>query len=238
MPTYWVEDGLPYGRRRVIRTTTTRTELPRRHSHSHDSRRRDDTRAKHNEFLTRQFKLRDENAELLRENTLLRARWRACNEKLRRYERLVPSLEAQISKLESENVDLHLQQSRRSSGHYHSHYDQDEELRRLRYRNTKLRNENDAISERVAQLERELRRGSSRSRRRVVEEIPLPSWSRRSTRYEDEVDRLRYKLDSETKRNSLLEEANLSLTREASNARVLSDYYRAMLRHFGISTRV
>lgn len=241
---YWVET-LPSGHKRFVKTTTTTRNVPLRRSNTHDgsqsSRSRrvdfiDVTRSEHNNLLSRERSLRQAIEDLTRENFALRANWRSCDDELRQLQGVVPSLETHVRKLEAENGNLRLQLSEDvSANRSHHHHSHDEELRRLRHRNTKLRKENDSLLSRLGRLEREMREGVSDRTRRLAEEVA--AWKRRSLKYEDEAERLHHKLDSVVRRSSRLEETNQSLAREDRDLRALVEYYRAVLRRYGIPTR-
>lgn len=237
---YWVET-LPSGRQRVVmKTAGLRRSNTQDGSQSSRGRRvdfLDVTREEYNTLLSRERSLQQATEELTRENHALRANWRTCDDELRRLQSVVPSLETAVRNLEHENGQLRLRLEGRERHHHHHHEsrDREEEQRRLRHRNTKLRNENDSLLARVGRLERELRDGVSDRARRLAEDIV--AWKRRCGKLDDEAERLHHKLDSVERRNQRLGEMNESLARQDRSLKRTVEYYQAILRQHGISTR-
>lgn len=237
---YWVET-LPSGRQRFVAKTAS---LRRANTHdgSQSSRSRrvdflDVTREEYNTLLSRERSLQEAAEELARENYALKANWRTCDDELRRLQGVVAPLETTVRNLEHENGQLRLRLDSRERHHHHHHEsrEREDELRRLRHRNTKLRNENDSLLARVGRLERELRDGVSDRAKRLAEEVV--AWKRRCGKLDDEAERLYHKLDAVERRNQRLEMMNASLARQDRSLKRDVEYYQAILRQHGISTR-
>lgn len=248
---YWVET-LPSGRQRFVKINGGGPGPSLRRSNTHDgsqsSRSRrvdflDVTREEYNTLLSQERHLRLANEELSRETLALKASWRACDDELRALQGgLVPTLEATVRDLQNENAQLRERLagagSQGAPHHHHHHHnsrEREDEMRRLRNRNTRLRNDNDALVGRVGRLERELRDGPGDRLRRLVEEVA--AWKRRCAKLDDEAERLHHKLDVVSRRNTRLVTVNESLARQDRNLKRDVEYYQAILRRHGISTR-
>lgn len=253
---YWVEAS-PSGQRRFIKTTTTtHTHRPHlRRSHTHDgsqsSRSRrvdfvDVTRKEYDALLARERSLLVTNEELSRENWALKANYQTCNDELQRLQSLVPGLETTVRNLEYENMRLKSGQDNTGGYYYHhQHYhggvgdgrdrDREDELRKLRHKNTRLWNENDSLLAKLKSLERGVRGGLRDGARRIGED--LSHWKHKVTKLEDENERLNHKLNSVLQRCKRLEVANDSLAREERKWRREVDTYEAYLRRHGFSVR-
>lgn len=232
---YWIETPAS-GRKRFVRTTTA-PGLRRAYSDPHDgstqsSRSRrvdflDVTREEYNEALARERALYHENEDLRRKNSALKANWRTCDDELRRVQGRLPSLESAVRNLEYENREL-----RRSfDGHHHHHHgsrDRDDAMRKLRNKNTKLRNDNETLVARVRNLEREIREGVGDRARRLMEEIN--AWRRRH-------ENMGTKLDYVTARNKILESHNEYLVRQEMKYKSEVARLDAILRHHGLSAQ-
>lgn len=243
---YWVEPGGNTGYR-FVKTP----HLRRSHTHdgSQSSRGRrvdflDVTREEYNSVLTRERTLREANEVLTRENHALKANWRTCDDELRRVQSAVPILETTVRDLELENAQLREQYGGHGHHRHHRHHDhqdhhegraREDEMRKLRHRNTRLRNENDSLQARVDRLERDLRNGVGDRTRKLIEEVS--AWKKRCGKMEDEAERIYHKLDAVTRRNERLAAMNESLARQDRNLKRDVEYYQAILRRHGISTR-
>ncbi|ROV97752.1 hypothetical protein VMCG_07417 [Cytospora schulzeri] len=229
---YWVETT-PSGRQRFVKTHAA-PGLRRAHSDPHDgstqsSRSRrvdflDVTREEYNSALARERDLYRENEDLRRQNSALKANWRTCDEELRRIHSRVPALENAVRDLEYENREL-----RRGFDDYHHHHgsrEREDALRKLRNKNTKLRNDNETLMARIRSLEREIREGVGDRARRLMEEIS--AWRRRH-------EKLGAKLDDATARNRILESDNKYLARQEMKYRSEVARLDAILRHYGLS---
>lgn len=137
----------------------------------------------------------------------------------------MPSLEDAVRILEYENREL-----RRSfddhQHHHHGSREREDAMRRLRNKNTKLRNDNDTLMARVRSLEREIREGVGDRARRLMEEIN--AWRRR-------YERLGVKFDYIATRNKTLESDNEHLVRQERKYRSEVSRLDAILRHHGLS---
>lgn len=245
---YWVET-LPSGRQRIVKIGSVGPGVTLRRSNTHDgsqsSRSRrvdflDVTREEYNTLLSRERHLQQANDELSHENFALKANWRTCDDELRKLQGALPALEATVRSLEHENGQLQerLGHEQQHHHHHHGHHDsreKDDEMRKLRNRNTRLRNENDSLAARIRRLERELMDGVSDRARRLAEEVA--AWKRRCGKLEDEAERLNHKLDAVARRNERLGIVNESLARQDRNLKRDVEYYQAILRRHGISTR-
>lgn len=249
----YLVETLPSGRQRFVKINGGGggPRPPLRRSNTHDgsqsSRSRrvdflDVTREEYNTLLSQERHLRLANEELSRETLALKAGWRACDDDLRALQgSLIPTLEATVRDLQNENIQL--RESLANAGsqgepHHHPHHnsrEREDEMRRLRNRNTRLRNENDALMERVRRLERELRDGPGDRVRRLAEDVA--AWKRRCAKLDDEAERLHHKLDVVSRRNTRLVAVNESLARQDRNLKRDVEYYQAILRRHGISTR-
>lgn len=239
---YWVET-LPSGRQRFIKIGGVGPGATLRRSNTHDgsqsSRSRrvdflDVTREEYNTLLSRERHLQQANDELSRENLALKENWRACDDELRKLQGAVPALEATVRSLEHENGQLKEQLGHQHQNHHH-HGHHDDEMRKLRHRNTRLRNENDSLVAKIRRVERELVDGVSDRARRLADEIV--AWKRRCGKLEDEAERLHHKLDAVARRNTRLGTVNESLARQGRNLTREVEYYQAILRRYEISTR-
>lgn len=244
---YWVETS-PSGQRRYVKTTTTHTHRPHLHrSNTHDgsqsSRSRrvdfvDVTRKEYNALLAREQSLLAANEELSRKNWALQANYQTCSDELQRLQYLVPRLETAVRDLECEN--MRLKSGGQDAGYYHHGYgdrdrDREDELRKLRNKNTRLYNENDSLLARLKSLERGVRGGLRDGARRIGED--LSHWKRKVTKLEDENEQLNHKLNSVLQRCTRLEMTNESLAREERKWRREVDAYEAYLRRRGLSMR-
>jgi predicted RNase H-like nuclease (RuvC/YqgF family) len=139
----------------------------------------------------------------------------------------LPSLESAVRNLEYENREL-----RRSfDGHHHHHHgsrDMDDAMRKLRNKNTKLRNDNETLVARVRGLEREIREGVGDRARRLMEEIN--AWRRRH-------ENMGTKLDYVTARNKILESHNEYLVQQEMKYKSEVARLDAILRHHGLSAQ-
>ncbi|KAJ4420736.1 hypothetical protein N0V82_004175 [Gnomoniopsis sp. IMI 355080] len=231
---YWVE-GFDTGRPRFVKIpATSRSHL--RRSNTHDGSQ--SSRGRRVDFLdvTREehTSLQALNENLMRENAALKANLQTTESDLRRCCRKVPVLETKVRDLESVNAQLRVMVEEGSGGHHHHHHREREDgLRRLRNQNTRLRNDNDALLERITRLERD--GVGSGTERRLKED--LRRWKVWYAQLEDKVERLVHKLDSVTRRNKRLEMANESAARQTRELQRDVEYYRAILRRHGFSTR-
>lgn len=180
------------------------------------------------------------NEELRRENAALKANLQTTDHDLRKCYQRVPLLETKVRDLEAENDQLRAMvedgRGRHHHHHHHSHHHREREdaLRKLRNQNTRLRNDNDALVERVNSLERECGSGGGTARR-LEEEIR--KWKAKYVQQEDLVERLYHKLDSVSRRNDRLERANESAGRQARALQSDLEYYKAILRRHGFIGR-
>lgn len=236
---YWVETSAS-GRQYVRKTTTTTADSrhPKlRRSNTHDgsqsSRSRrvdfiDVTRKEYNALLAREQSLLVANDELSRENWALRANYSTCCDENKRLQHLVQGLEYENSILKN-GPD--------PSGHY-SHGGRarasEDELRKLRNKNTRLWNENDSLLAKIKSLESRLRGGLRDGAKRMGED--LSHWRHKVTKLEDENERLHHKLDAVVQRCQRLESANESLARDQRKWRREVDTYEAYLRRHGLNT--
>lgn len=235
---YWVETS-PSGRQYVRKTTTTTTSThhPKlRRSNTHDgsqsSRSRrvdfiDVTRKEYNALLAREQSLRVTNDELSRENWALKANYSTCCDENKRLQYLVQNLEYENSILKS-GPD--------PSGYYGYGRDRgcEEELRKLRNKNTRLWNENDSLLAKVKSLESRIRGGLRDGARRIGGD--LSHWKHKVAKLEDENERLNLKLDSVLQRCQRLESTNESLARDQRKWRREVDAYEAYIRRHGLNT--
>ncbi|KUI58651.1 hypothetical protein VP1G_05911 [Cytospora mali] len=238
---YWIET-LPSGRQRFVKSANA-PSLRRAQSDPHDgssqsSRSRrvdflDVTREEYNTLLVRERALNQENEELRRKNSALRANWRTCDDELRRVHSRVPSLEDAVRNLEYENRELR----RGFDDHHHHHHHRGgrerDEVRRLRNKNTKLRNDNDTLAARIRSLERDIREGVGDRARRLMEE--LNAWRRRYEALDIAMEKLQHKLDYATSRNKILESDNEYLVRQEMKYKGEVTRLDAILRHHGLS---
>lgn len=230
---YWVE-GISSGRPRFVKIPAgSRSHL--RRSNTHDGSQSE--RGRRVDFLdvTREeyTSLQTLNEELRRENAALKANLQATDRDLRKCCQRVPLLETKVRDLEAENDELRamVEEGRaRHHHHHHHHREREDALRKLRNQNTRLRNDNDALVERVHRLERECS-GGGRSARRWDEEIR--KWKAKYVQQEDLIERLYHKLDSVSRRNDRLEKANESAGRQARALQSDLEYYKAILRQHG-----
>lgn len=237
---YWV-DGVSSGCPRFVKIPGPPPALQRAHTHNGSSQR-GSTRSARVDFadVTRKEAnaLRRANEELERQNASLKGSLRATDYELRKYQaNTVPALETAVRSLEYENAQLRamVEEARGSGGHHHQHHREREDgLRKLRNQNTKLRNENDALMERVSRLERDEGGGGS-SVRRLAEEVRR--WKSQCVSMDDQAERLHHKIDSVVRRNKRLEVANESVARQARELQRDVDYYKAILRRHGFATR-
>lgn len=228
---YWVETT-PSGRQRFVKSTAA-PGLRRTHSDPHDgssqsSRSRrvdflDVTREEYNNAIARERALYQENEDLRRKNSALKANWKTSDEELRRVHNLVPSLENAVRNLDYENREL-----RRSfdDSRHHGGREREDAMRKLRNKNTKLRNDNETLLARVRSMERDVREGVGDRARRLMEEIN--AWRRRH-------ERLGVKFDYVAERNRILESENEHLVRQERKYRSEVDRLDAILRHYGLS---
>lgn len=237
---YWVET-LPSGRKRFVKTTTV-PGLRRSQSDPHDgstqsSRSRrvdflDVTRKEYDTLLERERVLCQENEGLRRKNSALRANWRTCDDELRRVQSRVPTLEDAVRTLDYENRELRKSFDdcyRRGSR------EREDDLRRMRNKNTRLRNENDTLIARVRNLEREIREAVGDRARRLVEEVN--AWRRRHERLDIAAERLQRKLDSVAARNQLLESDNEYWVQQGRKYKSEVTRLEAIMRHHGLASR-
>ncbi|KAF3766405.1 hypothetical protein M406DRAFT_68751 [Cryphonectria parasitica EP155] len=228
---YWVESS-PSGRPRFVKTSHLRRSNTHDGSQSSRSRRvdfLDVTRAEYDS-------LRQANEDLLRENYTYKTNWQSCDAEVRRLRGVVPTLEAEVRTLDYENQQLRgrLEESEKyTGGGYHESRHREDEVRRLRYKNTKLRDENETLRARMGRFERDLRDGLSDRARRLSEDLGM--WKRRYSKLDDDLERLYHKLDSVEKRNRRLESMNESLARQDRKLRQDVDYYQSILRRHGIT---
>lgn len=243
---YWVET-LPSGRQRFVKLSGHGSGPSLRRSNTHDgsqsSRGRrvdflDVTREEYNSLLSRERHLQQANEELSRENFALKANWRTCEDELRKLQGAVPVLEATVRSLEQENGRLQERLEQQPRHHHHDHHEtrgREDEMRKLRHRNTRLRNENDSLVAKLKRLEMEILDGVSSRARRLAEEVM--SWKRRCAKLEDEAEMLYHKLDAVSRRNQRLGTINESLARQDRTLKQDVAYYQAILRQHGISIR-
>lgn len=99
-------------------------------------------------------------------------------------------------------------------------------MRKLRNKNTKLRNDNDTLMARVRSMERDIREGVGDRARRLMEEVN--AWRRRH-------EKLGVKLDCVAARNKILESHNEYLVRQEMKYKSEVDRLDAILRHHGLS---
>lgn len=232
---YWVE-GFDTGRPRFVKVpATSRSHL--RRSNTHDGSQ--SSRGRRVDFLdvTREeyTSLQALNEDLKRENAALKANLQTTDHDLRKCHQRVPLLETKVRNLESENDQLRamVEESRRHRHHHHYHRDPEDGLRKLRNQNTRLRNDNDALQERITRLERD--GVGSGTERRLTEE--LRKWKARYAQLDDQIERLVHKLDSVTRRNKRLEMVNESAARQARELQGDVEYFKAILRRHGFITR-
>lgn len=238
---YWVETD-PSGRQRFVKAGLRRSNT---HDGSQSSRSRrvdflDVTREEYNALLAEERRLRQTNERILQENQTYKVNWQSCDDEVRRLRGVVPSLETTIRSLEYENGQLRarLGERERHAGRHHHHQEsreREDELRRIRYKNTKLRNDNESLLARVGRLERDLRGGVGDRARKLAEEVFV--WRRRFAKLEDDEERLIHKLDAVEKRNNRLQAANESLARQDRKLQQELDYYQSLLRRHGITVR-
>ena len=188
-----------------------------KHHHHHHDDRADITRDELNALLDRERMLREVNDSLTRENSALKANWQACDAELRRLQPIIPQLQAQIRHLEHENREL--RRSVDSSG------DAAERLRELRIKYTRVKNENEGLTQTVRHLQAQLRDAVDDRVGRLLEKVQtlkeeVREWMRRyenvSRGYEDQknrCDRLRANLDTTLEKNARLEDENERLRR-------------------------
>lgn len=233
---YWVESA-PSGRPRYVKVTTAAApSLHRAHTHDGSTTSpsaRGSTRSARVDFsdVTRKeaSALRRANDALERENAALKANFRATvDHELRK---CVPALEKAVRGLEYENAQLRAAVAGGGGGH--GTREREEAMRKLRHQNTKLRNDNDALRERVGRLERD--GGGGGSVRRLVEEVR--KWKAQCASMDDEAERLYHKIESVVRRNKRLEMANESAARQARELQRDVEYYKAILRRHGFATR-
>lgn len=231
---YWVE-GFSSGRPRFVKIPASL-----RRSNTHDGSQSE--RGRRVDFLdvTREeyTSLQVLNEDLKRENAALKSNLQTTDYDLRRCQQRVPSLETTVRDLQAENSQLRvmIDEARANDCHHHHHHhhrEREDGMRKLRHQNTKLRNDNDALLERVSRLERESI--GSGSARRLVEEVR--KWKAQCAQLDDQAERLFHKLDSVTRRNKRLEMANESAARQARELQRDVDYYKAILRRHGFATR-
>lgn len=182
------------------------------------------------------------NEELRRENAALKANLQTTDHDLRKYYQRIPLLETKVRDLEAENDQLRAMVEDGRGRHHHHHHqhshhhrEREDALRKLRNQNTRLRNDNDALVERVNRLERECGSGGGGTARRLEEEIR--KWKAKYAQQEDVVERLYHKLDSVSRRNDRLERANESAGRQARALQSDLEYYKAILRRHGFIGR-
>lgn len=188
------------------------------------------TRDEYNTLLLRERTLFQENEDLRRKNTALRANWTTCDDELRRVYSRMPALEDTVRSLEYENREL-----RRSfdDHHHHGSREREDALRRLRNKNTKLRNDNDTLTARIRSLEREFREGVGDRARKLIEEIN--AWRRRHERADATAEKLQRKLDYIAARNKVLISENEYLSRQERKYRSEVTRMEAIMRHHGLS---
>lgn len=235
---YWVE-GLSSGRPRFVKIPASgRSHL--RRSSTHDGSQSE--RGRRVDFLdvTREeyTSLQALNEDLKRENAALKANLQTTDHDLRKCQQRTPLLETKVRDLESENAQLRAMVEEEGREHHHHHHhrhhrEREDGLRKLRNQNTRLRNDNDALLERVTRLERDC--NSSGSARRLTEEIR--KWKAHYVQMEDQIERLVHKLSSVTRRNERLEMANESAARQTRVLQRDVEYYQAILRRHGFATR-
>lgn len=187
-------------------------------------------------MLARERALLQENEDLRRKTSALKANWQTCDDELRRVQVRVPSLEQAVRDLEHENRDLRRSFDdpyHRQHQHHHQHHggkdrerDREEAMRKLRNKNTKLRNDNETLMARVGSLQRDIREGVGDRARRLMEEVS--AWQRRH-------DRLGAKLEYVAARNRTLESHNEYLVRQETKYRNEVTRLDAILRHHGLS---
>ncbi|CAN8103342.1 unnamed protein product [Discula destructiva] len=239
---YWVEGSSP-GRTRYVKVPAATTPLSRSQVHD-DGSLRGSTRSARVDFtdVTRKEAnaLRRANEDLERENATLKATFRATDYELRKYQQAtVPALETTVRNLELENARLRetVDEGRDGRHHHHHHHhhrrEREDSLRKLRNQNTRLRNDNDALQERVSRLERD--GGAGSSTRRLVEEVR--KWKAHCASLDDEAERMYHRIDAVVRRNKRLETANESAARQTRELQRNVDYYKAILRRYGITTR-
>lgn len=232
---YWVD---PVAGQYVRTThTTTRThhsKLKRSNTHdgSQSSRSRrvdfvDVTRKEYNALLAREQSLRVTNDELTRQNWALQANYDACCDENKRLQSMVQNLEYETSCLRAAGPDPG----------YYGGYGRDraceDELRKLRNKNTRLLNENDSLLAKIKSLQRNVRGGIRDGARRLGEDIS--HWRHKVTKLEDENERLNHKLDSVLQRCRRLETTNESMARNERKWRREADLYGAWARRHGYS---
>lgn len=243
---YWVE-GFSTGRPRFVKVSAAKPPPPLRRSNTHDGSQSE--RGRRVDFLdvTRKeyTSLQALNEDLRRENAALRANWQTADYDLRKSMQRVPALETTIRNLEDENarlrtlVDEARASNNNSSSHHHHHHphhhhrEREDGLRKLRHQNTRLRNDNDALLERIDRLEQG--EGGGGSARRLADEVR--KWKAQCARLDDQAESMFHKLDSVARRNKRLEMANESAARQARELQRDVDYYKAILRRHGFATR-
>ena len=187
----------------------------RHHHHHHHDDRADISRDELSALLERERMLREANDSLSRENSALKANWQACDAELRRLAPLVPQLQARVRHLEHENREL--RRSIDSAG------DTDSKLRDARAKISRLRNENEALSQTVRSLTGQLRDALDDRVSRLLDKLQAlkdeaADWARRYHEafrgYEDQkrrADRLRAGIDAANDKNAQLEDENQRL---------------------------
>lgn len=239
---YWVDPKSG----QYVRTTHTTTRTHHHHhsklkrSNTHDgssqsSRSRrvdfvDVTRKEYKALLAREQSLRVTNDELTRQNWALQANYNACCDENKRLQAMVQNLEYENSYLKAAGPD---------AGYYGGGYGRDraceDELRKLRNKNTRLLNDNDSLLAKIKSLQRNVRGGLRDGARRLGDD--LSHWKHKVTKLEDDNERLHHKLDSVQQRCKRLETTNESLARNERKWRREVDSYEAWMRRHGYSLR-
>lgn len=233
------------GQPRYVRETTKtqntrRTNLRRSNTHdgsSQSSRSRrvdfvDVTRKEYKALLARERSLVATNEQLSSENWALRANYETCCEETQRLQRLVRDLEYENSYLRSSG----------DGGGYHTHdygyggdRNREDEMRKLRNKHTRLRNDYDSLLAKLKNLERGVRGGIRDGARHIRDD--LSHWKHKVTKLEDENEQLNHKLDAAQRRCQRLEAANASLSRQEMAWRREVDSYESYLRRHGLTVR-
>ncbi|KAJ9149849.1 hypothetical protein NKR23_g4013 [Pleurostoma richardsiae] len=162
------------------------------------------TRHDYQNMVAREEDLRVYNSTLLQENTSLKAHLQRSEAEVHNLRQVVPQLQERIRGLEYENQEL-----RRSLD---SNSDIEQQLRHLRVKYTRVKNENETLVQRMRVLEQQLRDNLNDRVRKLIEEAK--AWKHRAETVEVSNSRIQGRLDVAKERNCELEVRNRRLAKD------------------------
>lgn len=217
---FYVEDR-PSGKVFVVKRSHSTTDKGSRRAHI--------TNDELDIILARETNLRKANEAIGAENYALKTNYQTCDAQLRQLQHQIPQLQHQVRSLYHENQEL--RRSLDTSG------DMDAEVRRLRGKNSRLKTENETLSQRLRAVERDIRERWEAKVAQLTSEVGV--WRRRFLDKEDDARRLEAESsrllgrlqESQDAKRALLQERNALEHREARHLEKIAVYEDILRRH-------